>query len=62
METLAIGDAVNERCPWSNEPISADALTVYRGSVVGFCNTGCRDKFAAAIAAFDAAIERKGKG
>jgi hypothetical protein len=25
--------------------------------VVGFCNTGCRDKFAAATSAFDRAID-----
>ena len=30
-----------------------------RGKVVGFCNTGCRDKFEAATRAFDAAIEGK---
>jgi len=27
--------------------------------VVGFCNTGCRDKFEAATRAFDDAIEDK---
>ena len=53
---LALADAVNELCPWSGEPISADSLTLYRGRVVGFCNTGCRDKFEAATAAFDARI------
>jgi hypothetical protein len=53
---LALADAVNELCPWSGEPISADSLTLYRGRVVGFCNTGCRDKFDAAIVAFDARI------
>ena len=49
-ETLRLEDAVNETCPWSGEPIAADALTRYRGQVVGFCNPGCRDKFAAAVA------------
>ena len=53
---LALADAVNELCPWSGEPISADSLTLYKGRVVGFCNTGCRDKFEAATAAFDARI------
>ena len=52
-------DCVNEVCPWSGKPVSADSLTYYRGEVVGFCNTGCRDKFDAAAGAFDAAIERK---
>jgi hypothetical protein len=27
--------------------------------IVGFCNTGCRDKFEAATRAFDAKIEGK---
>ena len=52
-------DCVNERCPWSGDPVSADSLTLYRGKVVGFCNTGCRDKFEAATHAFDAKIEGK---
>ncbi len=53
---LRLADAVNIVCPWSGDPISADALTVYRGAVVGFCNPGCRDKFATAVGAFDLAI------
>ena len=52
-------DAVNDTCPWSGKPVSADSLTRYRGAVVGFCNPGCKDKFEAATAAFDAAIEGK---
>jgi hypothetical protein len=32
---------------------------LYKGEVVGFCNPGCRDKFDAATAAFDAKIESK---
>jgi hypothetical protein len=39
--------------------VSADSLTLYKGKVVGFCNTGCRDKFEAATRAFDAKIESK---
>lgn len=54
---LNLKDCVNERCPWSGEPVSADSLTVYKGKVVGFCNTGCRDKFETATQAFDKAIE-----
>ncbi|MEH6665521.1 MAG: hypothetical protein V7678_11765 [Brevundimonas sp.] len=53
---LNIEDAVNETCPWSGKPVSADSLTLYRGHVVGFCNPGCRDKFDAATRMFDAAI------
>ena len=52
-------DCVNSVCPWSGKPVSADSRTRYRGKVVGFCNTGCRDKFEAATAAFDAKIEGK---
>ena len=52
-------DCVNQACPWSGKPVSADSLTHYRGAVVGFCNPGCRDKFDAAAQAFDAAIEGK---
>ncbi|PTQ09935.1 glutathione S-transferase [Sphingomonas oleivorans] len=54
---LRIEDAVNRVCPWSGDPIGADSLTLYRGQVVGFCNTGCRDKFEKAIGAFDRAID-----
>lgn len=54
-DQLLLVDAINETCPWSGNPISADSLTLYRGKVVGFCNPGCRDKFAAATAHFDKA-------
>lgn len=54
---LRIEDCVNETCPWSGEPVQPDSLTLYRGVVVGFCNTGCRDKFDRATKAFDQAIE-----
>jgi hypothetical protein len=57
---LLLEDCVNDTCPWSGKPVSDDSLTRYRGQVVGFCNTGCRDKFEAAIGAFDNAIEAKG--
>ena len=53
---LNIEDAVNDVCPWSGKPVSADSLTTYRNHVVGFCNPGCRDKFETATRAFDAAI------
>jgi YHS domain-containing protein len=56
-DELSLEDCINEVCPWSGKPVSADSLTLYRGKVVGFCNTGCRDKFEAAAAAFDSAIE-----
>ncbi len=53
---LRIEDCVNDICPWSGKPVSADSLTLYRGKVVGFCNPGCRDKFEAATNMFDAAV------
>jgi hypothetical protein len=59
MAELKIEDAVNETCPWSGKPIVEDSLTIYRGAVVGFCNTGCRDKFAKAVAHFDGALLAK---
>ncbi len=54
---LRLEDCVNQTCPWSGKPVSADSLTRYRGKVVGFCNPGCCEKFEAATGAFDAAIE-----
>jgi len=59
-DNLRLEDCVNDRCPWSGEPVSEDSLTTYRGQVVGFCNPGCREKFEAATHAFDAAIEGRG--
>jgi YHS domain-containing protein len=56
---LRLENCVNTVCPWSGKPVSADSLTRYRGKVVGFCNTGCRDKFESATHAFDQAIESK---
>ncbi len=59
MDALKLEDCVNPVCPWSGDPVSADSLTLYNGKVVGFCNTGCRDKFDKARTAFDAAIADK---
>ena len=42
--------AINKLCPRSGKPVVDDSLTTYRGHVVGFCNPGCRDDFAAKIA------------
>ncbi len=50
---LRIEDCINETCPWSGKPVSSDSLTTFNGNVVGFCNTGCRDKFQAAITHFE---------
>ena len=51
--SLSIENCINETCPWSGEAVSPDALALYRGHVVGFCNVGCRDKFIAATTSFD---------
>ncbi len=58
-DPLRIEDAVNETCPWSGKPISADSLTLYKGAVVGFCNPACRDKFEAAIRHFEDALRAR---
>ena len=55
MPDLDIADCINEVCPWSGKPVQADSLTVYDGQIVGFCNTGCRDKFEGAVRHFEAA-------
>jgi hypothetical protein len=60
MSELKIGNAINTTCPWSGDPIKEDSLTLYNGAVVGFCNTGCRDKFEKAINHFEAALQRRG--
>lgn len=53
----AAGKAINSTCPWSGKPVDPGSLTSYRGHTVGFCNTGCRDKFETATAAFDQLID-----
>lgn len=53
--------AVNEICPWSGKPVSEDSLIQYKGHTVGFCNTGCRDKFEQAISHFEKAIQTNGQ-
>ena len=55
MPAFDIVDCINEACPWSSKPVQADSLTEYDGQVVGFCDTGCRDKFERAIRHFEEA-------
>jgi len=62
MNALDLADCINEVCPWSGKPVAADSLTLYRGSVVGFCNPGCRDKFEAAAGMFETALAGQGAG
>jgi hypothetical protein len=56
MVELLLEDCVNSHCPWSGDPVQADALCQYKSQVVGFCNPGCRDKFVAALRVFDEAL------
>ena len=56
-ETLQTSQAINTHCPWSGDPISEDSLTLYKGMVVGFCNPGCRDRFAKAVSHFESSME-----
>ena len=53
---LKIKNAINTNCPWSGNPIVENSLTIYKGHVVGFCNTGCRDKFDKALNLFDGLV------
>lgn len=59
---------INTACPRSGKPVMDTSLTSYRGYVVGFCNTHCRDDFAANVdqcpddrAFFDELIRTKEK-
>jgi hypothetical protein len=56
MPNLKLENCVNDHCPWSGDPVVEDSLTVYKGRVVGFCNTGCRDKFEKAITMFESSL------
>jgi hypothetical protein len=42
--------AINRYCPRSGKPVVDDSLARYRGLTVGFCNSHCRDDFAAHVA------------
>ena len=51
---VASGDPVNERCPYSGDPVAPDSLAEIDGRIVGFCNRFCRDKSVADPAAWPA--------
>ena len=44
---------INTHCPWSGKKVTQDSITQYKGHAVGFCNTGCKDKFVKATTLFD---------
>ena len=46
---VVAAEPINAICPRSGHPVSEDSLTAYRSYVVGFCNTHCRDDFAAHV-------------
>lgn len=50
-------DCVNDLCPITRRPVSSDALTYYKGKVVGFADRQARDTFLAAMLAFETAIQ-----
>lgn len=54
-----LADCVNQVCPWTGRPVTPEGLLRYRGRVVGFCSPGERDRFARAVAMFDAAVMGK---
>lgn len=55
-DTPSLADCINETCPWSGKPVSADSLTLYKGQTVGFCNHGCKEKFDSAVTMFETAL------
>lgn len=58
MPSPALSNPVNQTCPWSGDRVRSDSLTRYRGHVVGFCNSACRDRFERALSELDQAIDR----
>lgn len=42
---------VNAACPFSGEPIDAEAVALHRGFAVGFCGDGCQGRFTDKITA-----------
>ncbi len=60
MAQLDIAECINQTFPWSGKPVQPDSLTGYDCHVVGFCNTGCREKFETAVRHFEEAKASKG--
>ena len=57
MSRLDLRDCANDVCPWTGKPVSAEALTVYKGRVIGFADRRARDLFLAAMVAFETALQ-----
>ena len=57
MRSLNLADCVNDVCPLTGRPVSEEALTLYKGKVVGFADRAARDHFVATVVAFETAIQ-----
>ncbi|WP_237152296.1 glutathione S-transferase [Oryzibacter oryziterrae] len=57
MTSLRLSDCINDVCPWTGKPVSGEALTLYKGKVVGFADRAARDAFLAATIAFETALQ-----
>lgn len=57
MTTYRIEDCVNDVCPLTGRPVTPEGLTWYKGRVVGFADREARDRFTAAVVAFETAIQ-----
>jgi glutathione S-transferase len=53
---------VNAACPFSGAPVAADSLAEVAGTVIGFCNSFCRDKVVADAEAWPAATALLARG
>ncbi|MBL8574835.1 MAG: hypothetical protein JNM13_14260 [Hyphomicrobiaceae bacterium] len=57
MQNLTLENCVNDLCPVTGRPVSADALARYKGRVIGFASPADRDRFLGAYVAIEAAIK-----
>ena len=46
-KAVRVGEAINANCPFSAQPVVSQGLADLNGTVIGFCNGFCRDKFVA---------------
>ena len=59
MPSPGVENCLNTHCPWSGKPVRADSLAEYCGHIVGFCNSGCRDRFEQAVNLFEALLAER---
>lgn len=60
-QAILDGTPENDRCPYSSQPVAADALAQIDGRIVGFCNSFCRDKSVADPEAWPALVTMLGR-